>query len=407
MEYIKEELPLRHRMKSYMLRYWSRKLVYPLMYFIGGLRPLKENKVVFLELRLLHLSNNYQELYRLLKDNYDVDIHCHYFRIGTDRRRDIYKHYSKFVWDASDAKYLIYSEGNDVCACLKERKGQHILNTWHAAGAFKRFGYSTADKYFGDTPENMKKFPAHGDYDIVTVSSPEIVWAYAEAMGKEDDPHCIKPVGLSRTDIFYRQEEKAAAYERLYKLFPEAKGKKVILYAPTFRGKTVGAETPDELDVGKFYEKLADEYVLVMKHHPIVHNRPKIEEKYSSFARDLSDDITIEDLLFVSDICISDYSSLIYEYSLFEKPMIFFAYDLEDYFDWRGFYYNYDELTPGPVFKENDEMIDYILHIDERFDKEEVHAFRERFMSACDGHATERIAKMFFEPSLEKFRRKV
>ena len=155
-----------------------------------------------------------------------------------------------------------------------------------------------------------------------------------------------------------------------------------------------------------FYESLHEDYVLVFKHHPIVHKRPEVPQEYSTFARDLSDTMTIEDLLFVSDICISDYSSLIYEYSLFEKPMIFFAYDLDDYFDWRGFYYNYDELTPGPVYKTNEEMRDYIEHIDERFDREEVRKFKERFMSACDGHATDRIMKMFFEPSLEKYKKK-
>ncbi len=71
--------------------------------------------------------------------------------------------------------------------------------------------------------------------------------------------------------------------------------------------------------------------------------------------------------------------------------MIFFAYDIEDYNDWRGFYYNFDELTPGPVFTKTEEVIDYISNISERFDQSEVHAFREKFMSACDGHATDRI----------------
>lgn len=106
--------------------------------------------------------------------------------------------------------------------------------------------------------------------------------------------------------------------------------------------------------------------------------------------------MTIEDLLCVSDICISDYSSLVFEYSLFERPMLFFAYDLDEYFDWRGFYYDYNELTPGPVCKTNDEMIDYISHLDERFDKQKVIDFKEKFMRSCDGHATDRILHMVF-----------
>ncbi len=91
------------------------------------------------------------------------------------------------------------------------------------------------------------------------------------------------------------------------------------------------------LNVKMFYEHLSEEYVLVFKHHPIVRKKPSIPEEYVDFAIDLSDLMDIEELLCVADICISDYSSLVFEYSLFEKPIVFFAYDLNNYFDWRGF----------------------------------------------------------------------
>jgi len=384
----------------------TRKILYPLIFDLASRKPIKENKVIFLELRLPGLSNSFQELYDELMRNYELDIHCHFFRIGFVTKDEQYKRFKDFIEDAATAKYLIYNEGSDIHACIRKRKGQHILNTWHAAGAFKKFGLSTADKIFGDSYEEAKRFPSHGDYDIVTVSSPEIVWAYVEAMDKSKKPECIKPLGLSRTDVFYREETIKKAYEHLYSIMPQAKGKKVISYAPTFRGKSSEAVTPDMLDIGKFYEELRDEYVLILKYHPIVHNRPQVPSQYSEFAVDYTDFLTIEELICVTDVMIADYSSTIFEYALFEKPMVFFSYDLYNYFDWRGFYYNYDELTPGPVCFTNKEVIDYIKHIDERFDKKAVHDFRERFMSSCDGHATERIMDAFFEPSLEKYRRK-
>ena len=80
-----------------------------------------------------------------------------------------------------------------------------------------------------------------------------------------------------------------------------------------------------------------------------------------------------------------------FEYSLFERPMVFFAYDKEEYDDWRGFYYDYEDLTPGPVFKSNQPMIEYLKNVDTLFDKKRVVEFRKRFMSACDGRATDRI----------------
>ena len=104
--------------------------------------------------------------------------------------------------------------------------------------------------------------------------------------------------------------------------------------------------------------------------------------------------MNIEDLICVSDVCISDYSSLIFEYALFERPMLFFAYDLDNYFDWRGFYYPYDELAPGPIVTTNKEIVAYIQSLKGGFDPTRVRQFKEKFMGACDGHATEKILKL-------------
>ena len=111
---------------------------------------------------------------------------------------------------------------------------------------------------------------------------------------------------------------------------------------------------------------------------------------------DVTKHLQIEELIAVSDICISDYSSVIYEYSLFERPMVFFAYDIEDYNDWRGFYYPYHEMTPGPVLGTTHELADWVQSLSNGFDPTAVRAFREKYMSACDGHATERIVKEAF-----------
>ena len=167
-----------------------------------------------------------------------------------------------------------------------------------------------------------------------------------------------------------------------------------ILYAPTFRGRVANGEAPDKLDIPMFQKALGEEYVLLIKQHPLVRVRPEVPKECRGFAMDVTETMAIDDLLCVADICISDYSSLVFEYSLFEKPMIFFAYDKAEYDDWRGFYYNYEEMTPGPICTENEEMLDYILHLDTRFDKQQVIDFKYKFMRSCDGHATERILDM-------------
>ena len=94
----------------------------------------------------------------------------------------------------------------------------------------------------------------------------------------------------------------------------------------------------------------------------------------------------------IADVCVSDYSSLVFEYSIFERPMAFFVYDLDEYIDDRGLYYDFDEITPGPLCFTTNELIEYIEGIERNgFDPAEVAAFKERFMCSCDGHSTERI----------------
>jgi CDP-ribitol ribitolphosphotransferase len=207
----------------------------------------------------------------------------------------------------------------------------------------------------------------------------------------------VKATGVSRTDLFYDSEFVESRRQKLYEIMPEAKDKKVILYAPTFRGHVATAKSPDKIDFERFYQELGDEYVIVCKHHPFVKKPPVIPEELQHFARDLTKDLSIEDLLCSADICISDYSSLVFEYSLFEKPMIFYAYDYDNYCDWRGFYYDYSEFTPGPVVQTEDELLDSIKNIDTQFDKQRVIDFKEKFMGSCDGHATERIIELMKE----------
>ncbi len=388
---------------EYLLTY-----LYPRIYKKYSKLPVDENKVIFMEIRLPKLTNSFQLLYDEIYANTDYDIHCHFLRNTFVSKKEYKKRCIAFIRDMATAKYVFFDEATNIYGRIVTRPETVITQLWHGCGAFKKFGFSTADAIFGASRKTMERFPFNRNYTHVTVSSPEVIWAYEEAMQYTRESGVVKALGSSRTDIFYDKTFIEKSYDILYDRFPTAKNKKVILYAPTFRGRVARAKTPDVLDLKMLYEALGDEYVVIMKHHPLVRNRPEIpEELHNRFAVDFTDDMSIESLLCVSDICISDYSSLIFEYSLFEKPMIFLAYDLEEYFDWRGFYYDYDELTPGPIFKTNEEIIDYISDIDNKFDKQEVIDFRNKFMSSCDGHATERIIKKVFGDNYDKKRRSV
>ena len=369
----------------------------PKAYKEAAKMPVDEKKIVFVELRHPFITNSFEVMFDELINNYDYHIHPHFLLNSNTIRADYAKRVLNAVEDIATAKYVFLNEASNAISAIPLRPETKVIQLWHGCGAFKKFGFSTADLIFGASRKEQLKHPFNKNYSLVTVSSPEVVWAYKEAMNMPEDSDIIQPVGSSRTDIFFNDEYIEKAYENVYSLIPNAKGKKIILYAPTFRGRVAKAETPTRLNVRMFYEEFKDDYVLLFKHHPVVKERPAIEREFADFAYDVSDTLSIEDLIITSDFCISDYSSLVFEYSIYEKPLIFFAYDLDLYFDWRGFYYEYDELAPGPVCKTNYEMIDYIKNIDTRFDKEAVRKFKDKFMRSCDGHATERIIATVFE----------
>lgn len=378
-------------------RYKMLRKHYPGLYKKYAAQPVNQNKVVFIEVREKAISDSFSLLYRRVLETGKYEVHTHFLRSGFSKRKDYQRACEAMITDIADAGYIFLNESSDVIAALPMRDETIVTQLWHGCGAFKKFGMSTAELIFGDDRKTLEKYPYHGNYTYVTVSAPEVIWAYEEAMSLQNQKGVVVPTGISRSDVFYDTAAKQAAKEKLLRLVPQAKDKKVILYAPTFRGRVAKAKTPDKLDIAAFGDALGEDYVLLFKLHPFVKKRTAIPEGYENFAFDCTDAMSIEELLFVADICISDYSSLVFEYSLFEKPMLFFAFDLDNYYDWRGFYYDYKEFVPGPIHTTTGEMIEYILHVDERFDKKQVQDFRNKFMSACDGHATERIMKMVFD----------
>ncbi len=367
------------------------KVIFPIYYKWNARKPIQKNKVLFIVNRKPTLPNSMTYVHGLLEKSGKFDIHDKFLLNLSLRYRQKFKVDLELIKDLATANYVFLDEATVTTCGIHKRPETKIVQLWHGCGAFKKFGFSTADKLFGGDAREQLRFPMYRNFDLVCVSSPEVVWAYEEAMLLKGEGN-VKPVGVSRTDVFFQPEYIEAAKRRVEAAIPVAADKKIILYAPTFRGKVAEAYGPNHFDYDMLYEALGQEYILLIKHHPLVKKLPEIPLEYrDSFVYDVSHTIEIEDLICVSDICISDYSSLIFEYSLFERPIILFAYDLDVYFDWRGFYYDYYEMAPGPVLISTEEIIDYIQNLDTKFDKEKMHAFREKFMRSCDGHSTERI----------------
>lgn len=370
--------------------------LYPLIYRRHAKKPVESGLVVFYETKELEMPGSFDLLYERLSS--DPSKKVEYITLAQNHvsRLKYYLNGARCLKRLAAAEVIFLDDASDLVSCLPMRPETKAVQLWHACGAFKKWGMSTADLKFGGTRESIRRHPFYKNLSLVTVSSPEVAWAYIEAMDLEGQEDIVRALGVSRTDIFFDEGFLTQAREKVESVFPPAKGKKVLLYAPTFRGHVSTATGPDRLDIAEMERALGDEWVLLIKHHPFVKHPVPIPEGCEDFAYLVKGDLSIDDLLCAADACISDYSSIVFEYSLFLRPMLFFAYDLDDYNDWRGFYYGYDEFTPGPVLTTSDEVIDYLAHLDVRFDSCEVESFRDRFMCACDGHATERIMGCVF-----------
>jgi len=390
--------------KTKFLKFITLKVIFPNWYRWCAHRKLVENKIVFVEVRLPNISNSFQLIYQVLKNEYNFDIKECFLHNGFVRGRKYFLYCLLMIREIATAKYVFLNETTNVLGACPIRNETKIIQLWHGCGAFKKFGFSTADLIFGEDKETQQRYPSHNHNSLVTVSSPDVIWAYAEAMQLEHKKEVIKPLGISRTDIFFDDGVLQRAQEKLNQLVPEVKGKKILLYAPTFRGRVAEAVAPEMLDFAMMKKFLADEFILLVKHHPLIKHRPVIKNEISDFVFDITEELTIEEVLCVADVCISDYSSLVFEYSLFERPMLFFAYDLDDYIDWRGFYYPYEDFVPGPIVTTTEMVIEYLMHL-ERFDLNRVKIFKKKFMSACDGHATSRILQEVFGEDLGKYKK--
>ena len=370
------------------MKFFVLAILFPTIYKIFSFRTLNHQKIIFIEPSSPKLSDNFFLIYERLTSEERFTVKKH-FLLSNAGKFTYFKNCLKMILDISDAKYIFLDEACDALGRIPFRYSTKVIQVWHACGAFKKFGFSTADSLFNPSLKEMQRFPFYRYCSLVAVSSPEVIRAYSEGMGLE--PAKILPLGVSRTDLLFQQEYRENARDKFYTLMPSSRGKKIILYAPTFRGQVRQASVSDMLQIAELYHSLNDQYVLAIKYHPHISVFPAIPEECQQFARDFTHSMDIQELLCVADICISDYSSLIFEFSLFERPIILFAYDLEEYLKWRGFYYDYESMVPGPVLKTTSEIIDCILHIDQHFDLQRVKNFKDKFMSSCDGHSTDRL----------------
>ena len=264
-----------------------------------------------------------------------------------------------------------------------KKKNCRYMNTWH--GAPIKFGGNDA--------------VGRQDYDFSAVD----VYSYASeferdiskhSLGYRDDA-CI-PYGPPRNDeLFHVTEEEVIAIKKKLGLPLD---KKLILYAPTWRdsadgGKTYAMRPP--VDMQKFETALKDDYIFIMRTHQYTNKLLGVE--FNEFCRDFCSYPVVNDLLKVSDIMISDYSAIIADFSIFEKPILCFAYDYEEFKSTRGLYLDYEKDMPSGILRTDDEVINYIKSMDFEAECVKTKKLLKDKLAKYGGNATKMCLDKLFE----------
>lgn len=366
-------------------------MVWPLAFKLFSFKPIDEKLILFaFSKNYTSMPDNLTGLYEHLKDK---GYNCKIMQAPQNAVKRI-------LFDITFQKYyarckcVFITDNFDPLYAHKPNKGTKVIQLWHACGAFKKWGYSTLDLAWGGSREDMLRFPMHNTYTDVFVSAESVIPCYAEAFGC--DEKIIKALGTPRTDVYFDKEFVKSRREELLKAFPAIGNRKIILYAPTFRGNSPEESYNDQpLDYAFLKETLGKDYALVLKLHPFTAKKYKLNEEqkkqFGDFVFDASNLLSVETALCAADYLIADYSSLIFEYALLDKPMIFFAYDLEKYKRDRSFYFEYESFVPGRIVMTNEEIAASILS--DSCQQEKIADFRKKYMSACDGKCIERIAE--------------
>lgn len=276
-------------------------------------------------------------------------------------------------------------------AYLKFPKSVKVIQLWHGTGTIKKFGQTVNT---GKLRELERR--ANGRMTHLIVNSEATESEYAEAFGVPASKVSIE--GLPRTDLFFHKDKVEERKQKFYQQYPDLKGKKLVLYAPTFRDHEKN-DPKLMLDTEKLSKEVPKDYVILLRLHPFVIEAYKKKRSSNILPNNvvsMSSYSDINTLLLVSDYLITDYSSIIFEYCLMEKPMIFYAYDLEYFSDkGRGFYRPYEEYVPGPIACSTEALCELLKK--DQFDIAKIRNFKQINYKYLDGKSAERIDLHIFQ----------
>lgn len=340
-------------------------------FFLSFLK-IKKERITFISLESEKLELDFKKIYdELNQEEFDVRLCLIKYH------KDLWGQFLYFI-NCMKQLYYIYTsriiilhDNNYVVSHFK-REGVVVLQVWHACGAIKKFG-NVIDR----------QYPI-ANYDYVLATSSYWKEPYSQAFSVKSEN--VLPIGMPRTDELFNNNWLEEKRKDLYFRYPQLKDKKIILYAPTFRGNIYKGFSAIEFDALKILEQLDSQYVILYKYHPLMGNyqlpdHPRIinmnhEDTHALFS--------------ITDYLISDYSSIVFDYMILKKPLIFFTPDLEEYSQSLGVFVNLENLG-YPICYSEEEIVSSICQY--QVSQKQMEDMKDLFFTYQDGESTTRVIR--------------
>lgn len=340
----------------------------------------------------------YEEILRRNLDYKKIWVCNDNIRFDDPKTKRIKRLSPQYYYYLARARYWINNQ--NFPTYIKKREQTTYVQTWHGTPLKKML--FDIEHIQGRKEGYLERVHAATKmWDYLISPSPYATKAFKSAFHYDGN---ILEVGYPRNDILYHDDQEKMVRKIRNRLdLPE--GKKIVLYAPTFRDNQTKKNNKFTFDVNLDFEKmqeaLGDEYILLLRMHVVISNKINIPEEFADFVFNVSNYSDIQELLLVTDLLITDYSSVMFDFANTKRPILYYTYDFEQYRDeLRGFYMDFEAEAPGPFLRTTEEIIEAIKQIGDVTEKytERYDNFYNKYCQLEDGKAASRVIDRLSKP---------
>lgn len=374
----------------------NKNMAYKLAYFHRYLKqPVKENVILFETFMAKNYSDSPKYIYEYIAQNHP-EYEC-VWAINDGAKipygaKTVKRFSFQYAYYLAVSKYLVFNVRPPLW--YRKREEQVFLETWHGT-PLKRLVFDQEEVTSASPKYKQQFYRQRKDWDFLVSANPFSTKTFRSCFLYEGE---MLEYGYPRNDILYWPNKDEIAQQLKEKLgIP--KDKKTILYAPTWRDDQHYGSGQYKfelaLDLKLMKERLQDDYVVLLRTHHYISDHIDVSG-LGDFVINLSSYDDISEIYLISDICITDYSSVFFDYANLKRPILFYTYDFDKYKNQlRGFYIDMNTEVPGPLLYTSEQVVQAIEDIDEITEeyKERYDQFYDRFCCYDNGHASEHVAE--------------